>query len=281
MEFDFNKFSHYLRLKMILRNFHFGRRKMKVEDDFAYNWEELYPDPLKVRNQMKPHRVVHDLIDQPRIPDEKCIIVQWTDQDGPHIVRFLKEEYDIPKILSNLREARTEIETKKQDEYSASGFLSPVTVDDALAQFMRLNEPPYNCGSIASRVDISRYVIIYIELHQLKNGGIILPNSVLRTALDIPDSVASIKFNEIQRYINKKVVKIEPVRVTVERVEREDLNEGDSSGEDSFEKDREVSHTVRWYKKTHELHSKTLSEIYAGRKDPERAGQLWKAANFA
>jgi len=52
-----------------------------------YDWESLYPDPLlSVRNLIKPHRTVHD----ESIPDDQCIVVKWTDQDGPHVVRFLK-----------------------------------------------------------------------------------------------------------------------------------------------------------------------------------------------
>ena len=80
----------------------------KLED---LNWEELYPDPLlKVRDQIKPHRMVIDFIDQPRIPDDKCIIVKWSDNEGEHVVRFLKEQTEqIPKILNELHEARSSI----------------------------------------------------------------------------------------------------------------------------------------------------------------------------
>lgn len=87
---------------------------MEVEP-IEYNWEELYPDSLRdIRHLIVPHRIVIDYIDQPRIPDEKCIIVKWTDEKGEHIERFLKEDPEqIPKVMEKIQNARNEV--KKQN----------------------------------------------------------------------------------------------------------------------------------------------------------------------
>lgn len=86
---------------------------MEVEP-IEYDWEELYPDSLrKIRHLIAPHRVVIDYTNQPRIPDEKCIIVKWTDENGEHIERFLKEDPEqIPKLMEEIQNARNEV--KKQ-----------------------------------------------------------------------------------------------------------------------------------------------------------------------
>lgn len=76
---------------------------MNLED---LDWESCYPDPLgDVRGQIVPHKLVID----PSVPDEHCIIIEWTDQEEKHVYRFLKEEYENKKVLPKVLQARKEV----------------------------------------------------------------------------------------------------------------------------------------------------------------------------
>jgi hypothetical protein len=79
---------------------------MDLED---LDWESCYPDPLRgIRGQIVPHRFVID----PSVPNEHCIVIEWTDQEGKHVCRFLKDEYvekKVPEALPKVLQAKEEI----------------------------------------------------------------------------------------------------------------------------------------------------------------------------
>lgn len=71
-------------------------------DSDNINTQELYPDIFtEIKQQISPHRLVMNNNNQPIIPDEHCTIVKWTDKDGEHIYRFLKDEYINKKVENN------------------------------------------------------------------------------------------------------------------------------------------------------------------------------------
>lgn len=104
---------------------------MDLED---LDWESCYPDPLcDVRGQIVPHKLVID----PSVPDEHCIIIEWTDKEGKHSYRFLKDEYaekKVPEVLPKVLQARKEVKEEIGRLTSFEALTSKAPDYDAILQ---------------------------------------------------------------------------------------------------------------------------------------------------
>ena len=95
-------------------------------------------------------------------------------------------------------------ETKPKKPRKKSGFALPVTLSDALCEFMECEK-----GTKRARTQITKYLNLYIDENNLKNPEnkrIIVPDTKLRKLLGDEIEGVELTYFTIQKYMNKHFV---------------------------------------------------------------------------
>lgn len=110
---------------------------------YEYDLEEeldfstLYPSIFHtIGKQITPQNLVTNI----GIPNERCIIVKWTDREGEHIYRFAKDEHAIQKAYEVVKELRDK--TGKTDEENIEALTpKPPDMDSMITSFDKELDP--------------------------------------------------------------------------------------------------------------------------------------------
>jgi chromatin remodeling complex protein RSC6 len=109
------------------------------------------------------------------------------------------------KTLTKMIKKHTKNVMKVKKPRKLSGFALPMRVSDCLCEFMKVEK-----GTKIARTDVTKYLMNYIEKHNLKKPDekqIIVPNEELWKIVGDEAKNAKITHFTIQKYINKHFIK--------------------------------------------------------------------------
>jgi chromatin remodeling complex protein RSC6 len=115
-----------------------------------------------------------------------------------------KEIKTFEKLIHNFVKNYVKKETKPKKPRKKSGFALPVTLSDALCEFMECEK-----GTKRARTQITKYLNVYIDENNLKNPEnkrIIIPDAKLRKLLGDEIEGVELTYFTIQKYMNKHFV---------------------------------------------------------------------------
>ena len=115
-----------------------------------------------------------------------------------------KEIKTFEKLINNFVKNYVKKETKPKKPRKKSGFALPVTLSDALCEFMDCEK-----GTKRARTQITKYLNLYIDENNLKNPEnkrIIVPDAKLRKLLGDEIEGVELTYFTIQKYMNKHFV---------------------------------------------------------------------------